>query len=290
MYVYINTYIHTKLGYSTALSICALPLFLSFCFLLLLFFSAAGFNEWRANWLDLELHWQHAATHCNTLERATTHCNTLQIRCKHTATHCNTQVSTNWTQVGWISSYTHNTLQRTATHCNTLQHAATRCNALQRTATHCNTQVSMNGAQIDWILSICVRVHALGWSEYDPHIQVCVYIHTYTCVFLPEYDAMCINIICAYVGLSMIPTSRCVYTYIHTHTCSCLNVMLCIHILYVHTYVWVWSAHLGVCIHTCIRICIRLTCPEKERMYIHVMGVYMYMARIHTYIYTYVYV
>jgi len=31
-----------------------------------------------------------------------------------------------------------NALQRTATHCNALQRTATHCNALQRTATHCN--------------------------------------------------------------------------------------------------------------------------------------------------------
>jgi len=194
-----------------------------------------GQIDWILSCIDDTL--QHTATHWNALQRTATHCKYAVNTLQHTVTHRCQRIERKSVGSRAILTTHCNTLQRTATHCNTLQHTATHCNTLQHTATHCNTQVSMNGAQIDWILSICVRVHALGWTEYDPHIQVCVYMHTNTCVFLPEYDAMYINIICAYMDLSMIPTSRCVCTYIHTHTCSCLNVMLCIYILYVHTYV-----------------------------------------------------
>ena len=60
--------------------------------------------------IERNLHLQHTATHCNTLEHTATpatYYNTLQ----HVGTHCN--------------------------NCNILQHIATHCNTLQHTATHC---------------------------------------------------------------------------------------------------------------------------------------------------------
>jgi len=121
---------------------------------------------------------QHAATHCNTLQRTATatHCNTLQHTAthwntlQHTATHCNTlqyMQRGNAQTLQNIAIHWKDSLQHTIINCNTtkpkqnktckrkfwdilasaldmksqqtLQHTATYCNTPQHTATHCST-------------------------------------------------------------------------------------------------------------------------------------------------------